>query len=119
MSTKVTINGKEYEAAPLKVKHLRKITEMLAERDDSGKQNFFNTLSRWIPFITESIQALNKDFTAEMVDEASVDELLTAWNTIVAASGIKFTSGETKPTESTGDASMDASAAPSAGHTVM
>lgn len=113
----VKINGKEYQIHPLKVKHLRRITEIMKENQKSP--GLFVSLDRWSPFILESIQVYNPNFTEDDLSEATLNELMTAWDTIVQESGIKFVTGEPKPAESTGDSSMGASPAPSAGTTVQ
>lgn len=95
--TKVKINGKEYEVSPLKVKHLRRISSILSE----NKQvlGTFNSIERFVPFMLESIQVRNPNFTEDDLSEASLQELLDAWEVIVKSSGIKFISGEPRPAE--------------------
>lgn len=92
----VKINEKEYEFAPLKVKHLRRMIALLSEKKDSG---LFKMLDRWSPFVFESIKAKNPDFKEDELNEATLEELSAAWDTIVKASGIKFITAEKPPVD--------------------
>jgi hypothetical protein len=93
---KVTIAGKEYFIAPLKLKYLKLITEMLKEPAPTA---IYESLSRFFPFIAASIQEKQPDFKVETIDEGTLDEINTAWAKIIDHSGIKIVPklGETKP----------------------
>jgi hypothetical protein len=93
---KVTIAGKEYSIAPLKLKHLKLITEMLKTEAPTA---VYESLSRFFPFIAASIQEKNPEFKAEMIDEGTLDEINSAWTRIIDYSGIKIVPkvGEPKP----------------------
>lgn len=115
--TTVKINEKEYEISPLKIKHLRRISDVLIEtRNEAG---LFKSIERWIPFIFESIKARNPKFTEEEMAEATLDEVSQAWDNLVKISGIKLIAGEPQPTkESIGSLSTGASVPPSAGRSI-
>jgi hypothetical protein len=117
--SKVTIAGKEYEISPLKMKHIRAITEMVKANAPSG---VYDSLSRFFPYITASIKEKNPDFTQEMIEDGTLDEINTVVTTVIDYSGIKITakSGEAKPVQdSIGDTSTENLPPQPAGTTVQ
>lgn len=110
----VTFSGKQYPVNPLRLKHLKKITQILA---DPAPTAVYQNLSRWFPFVCDAVGV-----TEDQLEEATMQEVSDAWEVILDASGIKIVNkpGEQKPTAaSTGDSSTDASPLPSAGTTVQ
>ena len=94
----VVIDGKAYRIAPLKCKHLKEISKMLSSTSTSVTTNVYDTIERWSPYIFYSISKVNPEFTAEMLGEASLEELLNAWTIVIASSGIKVVpTGEKAP----------------------
>lgn len=120
VKNKVMICGTEYTISKLKCKHLRDIDVILKDfkalRTSGRIPGLYDTLQKWMPFIIESIQVHNKEFGQEIIDEMTMDELVTVWNQLLSYSGITLT-GETKPAAQIGDLSTAASVVPSAGPT--
>lgn len=93
----IKVAGKEYEASPLRMKHLKRLTEMMNE---PRPKDIYSVLSRWFPFIFASISDLNSEFKSEQVDEMTSQEVNDAVVVIAELSGIKMvSSGETMPVE--------------------
>lgn len=118
----VTINGKQYELSPLKMKALKEISRILTGTSmETLKKGVYDSLERWSPFIVDSIKVKSPDFKVEELEEATLQEFMDAWQKLGEISGIKLVNkGETKPTAgSTGSSSTDVSAPPSAGTTVQ
>jgi hypothetical protein len=95
MSNKITIAGKEYVISPLRMKHLRQITEMLKQDAPTA---VYESLSRFFPYIAASIQEKQPEFKQESIDDGTLDEINTAWIAVIDYSGIKIVPKvETKP----------------------
>jgi hypothetical protein len=96
MSEKVTLGGKEFPISPLRVKHLKQITSMLAGDVPTG---VYESIERFFPFMVASIQVEDPTFNSEKLEDATLDEINKAWTAIIDCSGIKIVTktGETKP----------------------
>lgn len=123
VSNKIIIAGKDYEISKLRLKHLRKLSEVLLEvkrQKEAGEQGqLYDRVNSWGEFIIASIQIKHPEFGQEQIDEMTMDEVLAGWNQVLAFSSVQLV-GETKTApEQTGDSSTQASASPSAGPIVM
>lgn len=119
-SNKVTINGKSYELSPLRCKHLKRISELVAQAIPDDKAGVYGVIEKWMPFILDSIKVNTPDFPESELQEMTLVEFNLAWASLVSISGIEVTTkGESKPMVSNGPSSTVDSALPSAGPTVM
>ena len=114
---KVKINDVEYEISPLKMKHLRRISEMVSEGKDMRNATFTD-LDRWVTFMADSIKEKNPSFTEDMLGDLTMTGFAELWKSIIEISGIRFVpKGEANPTEtSTMEPSTAASPSQSVGH---
>lgn len=97
-STVVKINGKEYTLAPLRMKHLKQITKILAAPRTTSLTERFEI---WYPFIEFSIKEGGaSDFNKEELDELTMQELIDTWTKVQGISGINIVAkaGEKAPT---------------------
>lgn len=117
MNTEVKINEKSYQAAPLRLKQLRTISEMIGAGLPTPK-SAYEDISRWLPFVLQCLQVNHPEVTADTLDEMTPQEFTEAWQAIVANSKVKVVSGETKPAPN-GVLSTEGSLPPSAGPTVQ
>jgi hypothetical protein len=101
----VTIAGKQYVLAPLKLKHLKQITRILA----TPNGDLVARLQAWNPFIEYSIkEGGSPGFDVNILDELTMQELYEVWAKVQLAGGIKVgPKGETRPVaeSQTGDLS--------------
>jgi hypothetical protein len=93
---RVVIAGQEYTISPLRLKHLREISELVAKPAPTAA---YQNLARFFPYIVASIKEKAPEFSESLLDEATLDEVSNAWTMILEFSGIKIVSkqGETKP----------------------
>lgn len=97
----VKINGKDYNLAPLRMKHLKQITSYLT----SPKPNLMDRLEVWYPFIEFSVkEGGTPNFSTDELDELTMEQLLEVWTAVQQVTGITVgpKAGETKPVEQTG-----------------
>ena len=101
MNVQITIGGKPYQASPLRLKHLRSISEILASGIPAPKSGY-EDIARWLPFVYDCVKVNHAEFTMVDLDEMSAQEFHEAWKTIVDNSSVKLTSGEAMPTQQSG-----------------
>lgn len=96
----IKIGSSEYELAPLRLKHLRKISKQIQETGSSPRTPTFADLDKWLPYIGDSIEVGSKDFDRSILDEMTLQEFTEAWTTLLNVSGFKIVAkGEAKPME--------------------
>lgn len=112
MNIAITVGGIQYQASPLRLKHLRQINDML-EKGISPPKSVFEDLNPWMPFVVDCIKINHPEFTADMLDDMTAQEFYDAWMAIASNSGVKLT-GEAAPIQQTGQQSTVTSAVASA-----
>ena len=105
MNVSVTIAGKQYQAAPLRLKHLRTISEILASGIPAPKSGY-EDIARWMPFVYDCVKVNHTELTMVDLDEMSAQEFHEAWQAIVTNSSVKLTPGEAMPQKQTGAESI-------------
>lgn len=115
---KITIGGNLYEVSPLRCKHLKQLSTITGQGDVI--RGTYADLERFAPYITFSLQQKQPEFTQDMLEDATLQEFLDAWNAVISCSGIKFvTSGEKEPERLSGESSTQESASLPAGRTLQ
>ena len=104
MNTTITIAGKKYDAAPLRLKHLRLISERVAKGIPVPK-SAYEDVEPWLPLVLECVKINHPEVTLDTLDEMSGQEFYDAWQAIIAASKVKIV-GEAAPIQQTGASSM-------------
>jgi len=112
MTIDVIIGGVQYKASPLKLKHLRQISEMLTKGITPPK-TVFEDISPWMPYVFECIQANHPEFDIKLLEELTAQDFFDMWIAIANNSGVKL-SGEQMPIQQTGQQSTVTSAVASA-----
>lgn len=105
MNVAIKIAGKEYSAAPLRLKHLRQISELLSKGIPAPKSGY-EDIARWLPFVIDCIRVNHPDIDSQVADDMSAQEFHDAWKAIVDNSSVKLVPGEAQPTQQTGQGSM-------------
>lgn len=98
MNVPVTIGGKPYQAAPLRLKHLRSINDILKSGVPAPKSGY-EDIERWMPYVFDCIKVNHENLTMEIFDDMTAQEFHDAWKAIVENSSVKIASGETVPTQ--------------------
>lgn len=112
----VVINKQTIELSPLNCGQLKRVTALLTSGKPIGG---FAAVERWLPFILESIQILNPNYTEADLDKMTMLEFTPVLNKLVEISGIQLSSGGAKPAaELDGQKSTDVSALRPAGTSV-
>ena|ERR1700677_3678022 len=117
--TQVVIGTTAYELSPLRMKYIKQVSALVKEQ---APTEVYASVSRFFPIITASIQTKNPTFTEDKLEDATLEQVLTAWAAVVDVSGITITTkvGEPKPTkDSTGASSTEGLQPASAGTTVQ
>jgi len=93
MNVKVTIGGQEFDAAPLKLKHIKEINKIVADKQANPKPaGYSNDIEPWIPFMLESLKACDQNVSVELLeDKMTLQEFNDAWTKIMANSSLAGT----------------------------
>jgi hypothetical protein len=89
MNATVTIAGKNYEAAPLRLKHLRLISEKLASGIPAPKSSY-DDVAPWLPLVLDCLKVNHPELTIDSLDEMSGQEFYDAWQAIIEVSKVKM-----------------------------
>lgn len=85
----ITIAEKEYIVSPLRCKHLKEITKLLADSSKRVTTNTYADIDRWMPFMLDSLRFKNPDIDENILGEMTLQEFQDGWGEIVRISGIK------------------------------
>ena len=118
MNATIVIGGVEYQAAPLRLKHVKAISQILSQRSSNPVKatGYAYDIEPWVPFIVDALKPNQPNITPDIVEDMTLQEFNDAWNIIVNNSGIKVTGEKTPKAESTGNLYTGDSAALSDGH---
>lgn len=125
VSAKILVNDKEYTIGPLRLKHLKQMSEILSEAASSTtplKGGIYANVERWSPLLLSSLQTHNSELTMDFIQDMTLTEFNEAWTKVISISNIQLVSkGETTPAPetSTGDSSTAESAPPPGPDTVQ
>ena len=99
MNVTIVLGGKEFQAAPLRLRQVREISQILSQRaaNPTKAVGYAADVQCWVPFMVEALKINHPDITSDAVEEATLQEFNDAWTAIVSNSGVTIKQGESIP----------------------